>query len=103
MTKHDKAIRDNIPEIIKKSGKSSNAKSLSNSKFLEELEKKLSEELQEYQNSKSIEELADLIEVIHRISELRGTSVEELEKIRLAKAKKNGIFEKNLFLIDIDD
>ena len=102
MTKYHKAIRDKIPEIIKKDGYSCNVKTLSDEEFLVEIEKKLSEEVAEYQNDKNPEELADIIEVIYRIAEMRGFSKEELEKIRLEKAKKRGKFDKNLFLIDTD-
>jgi len=102
MIYYDKAVRDNIPDIIKKSGKSCNVKKLSDDKFLLELEKKLSEEVTEYQNDKNPEELADILEVIYRIAKLRGISKEELEKIRVKKVEKRGSFEKNLFLIDTD-
>ena len=44
MAIHNKAIRDKIPEIIKKEGHSCNVKTLSDEGFLAELEKKLSEE-----------------------------------------------------------
>ena len=97
---YNKAIRDKIPEIIRLSGNSCNIKKLSNAKFLVELEKKLAEELAEYQKSKNPEELADLIEVIHRIAQLNGTSIAKLEKIRKEKVRKRGAFKKNLFLID---
>jgi predicted house-cleaning noncanonical NTP pyrophosphatase (MazG superfamily) len=97
---YNKAIRDKIPEIIKKDGYSCNVKTLSDEKFLVELEKKLSEEVTEYQNDKNSEELADILEVIYRIAELKGVSKEELEKIRIRKVSERGSFEKNLFLID---
>lgn len=97
---YNKAVRDRIPEIIEQSGDSCNVKTLSDSEFLEVLEKKLSEEIQEYQQGKSVEELADVMEVIYRIAELRGVPREELEKIRGKKAKDRGGFEKNLFLVD---
>ena len=100
MTKYDKGIRDKIPEIIQKDGYSCNVKTLSDEKFLVELEKKLSEEIIEFQNDKNPEELADILEVIYRIAKLRGISKEELEKIRLDKVEKRGAFEENLFLID---
>ncbi len=100
MTKYHKAIRDKIPEIIKKDGYSCNVKTLSDEEFLVEIEKKLSEEVTEYQNNKNPEELADIIEVIYGIAKLRGTSKEELEKIRIKKVEDRGAFEKNLFLID---
>ena len=97
---YNKAIRDKIPEIIQKDGHSCNVKTLSDEKFLEQLEKKLSEELAEYQNDKNPEELADILEVIYRIAQLKGVSKEELEKIRIKKSEERGGFEKNLFLID---
>jgi len=103
MTEYNKAIRDNIPEIIRESGKSCNVETLSDKEFLLEIEKKLSEEVTEYQNDKNPEELADILEVIYRIAKLKGISKEALEKIRVDKVKKRGAFEDNLFLIDTDE
>ena len=100
---YDKAIRDKIPDIIKKSGNSCNVKKLSDDEFLPELEKKLREEVEEYLESKSVEELADAIEVIYRIAELKGMSNEKLEMLREEKANKRGKFNDNLFLIDTTD
>ena len=97
---YDKAVRDKIPDIIKESGNSCNTKKLSNDEFLPELEKKLREEVEEYLVSKSVEELADAIEVIYRIAELKGTSKEKLEMLREEKASKRGKFNENLFLVD---
>jgi predicted house-cleaning noncanonical NTP pyrophosphatase (MazG superfamily) len=99
---YNKAIRDKIPEIIKLSGKNCDVKKLNDSEFLVELEKKLIEELTEYQESKDVEELADMLEVIYRISELRGITSNELENIKNEKAKKRGKFNDNLFLVDTD-
>ena len=98
--KYDKAIRDKIPDIIKKSGNNCNVKKLSDNEFLPELEKKFREEVEEYLESKSVEELADAIEVIYRIAELKGTSKEKLEMLREEKASKRGKFNENLFLVD---
>ena len=103
MNYDDKAVRDKIPDIIKKSGNSYNVKKLSDDEFLPELEKKLREEVEEYLESKSVEELADAIEVIYRIAELKGISKEKLEMLREEKASKRGKFNDNLFLIDTTD
>ena len=100
--KYNKVIRDKIPEIIADSGKKYNLKQLDDTSFLAELEKKLIEEVNEYSESKDVEELADLLEVIYRISELRGVNSDELDKIRKDKAEKRGKFASNLFLIDAD-
>ena len=103
MIKYNKAIRDKIPEIIAESGKKYNLKQLDDTSFLAELEKKLIEEVNEYTESKDVEELADILEVIYRISYLKGESKEELENIRLKKLQDKGGFKKNLFLVDADD
>ena len=97
---YNKAIRDKIPEIIEKSGYSCHVKTLTDDEFLIEIEKKLSEEVSEYQKNKEASELADILEVIFRIAQLKGISKEELEKIRIKKAEERGSFGKNLFLID---
>jgi len=96
---YNKAIRDKIPEIIEKDGYTCNIKTLSDEEFLVEIEKKLSEEVTEYQNDKNPEELADVLEVIYRIAKLKGISKEELENIRIKKSKERGSFNKNLYLI----
>ena len=100
--KYNKVVRDKIPEIIKESGKKFNLKQLDDESFLAEIEKKLIEEVNEYTESKDVEELADLLEVIYRISELKGVSSDELDKIRKDKAEKRGKFDSNLFLIDAE-
>ena len=100
--KYNKVIRDKIPEIIAESGKKYNLKQIDDASFLAEIEKKLIEEVDEYAESKDVEELADLLEVIYRISELRGVNSDELDEIRKDKAEKRGRFANNLFLIDAE-
>ena len=100
--KYNKVVRDKIPEIIEESGKKFNIKQLDDESFLAEIEKKLSEEVNEYTESKDVEELADLLEVIYRISELRGVNSDELDKIRKDKAEKRGKFTDNVFLMDVE-
>jgi len=93
---YDKAIRDKIPEIISQAGKKCNVKILSDDEFLE----KLSEEVLEYKKSKSLEELADILEIIDRILKIKGIKKGKLEEIQIMKKDERGGFEKNLFLID---
>lgn len=65
------------------------------------LEQKLNEELAEYQESKSLEELADLLEVIHAVVKARGWTLKELERVRKDKAAKRGGFEKKILLKEV--
>jgi len=100
LTEYNKAIRDKIPEIIEKSGHSCNFKTLNDEEFLIEIQKKLSEEVKEYQSNHDVTELADILEVVYRIAQLKGTSKKQLEKLRIKKAQDKGVFNENLFLID---
>ena len=52
---------------------------------------------------KSIEELADMLEVMYAIAKARGWSVSKLEAVRREKAEKRGAFEKRIFLERVDD
>ena len=61
----------------------------------------MNEELTEYQESKSLEELADLLEVIQAVVKARGWTVEELEQVRAEKATKRGGFEKKILLREV--
>ena len=98
MIEYNKLIRDKITGIIASSGKQCIVETMNETEYIESLEAKLNEELAEYQADKSIEELADLLEVIYAVSVARGYSIEELENIRKEKAEKRGGFEKRLRL-----
>ena len=99
--KYSKLVRDRIPEIIESSGKTCVCETLSDVQYLEMLDAKLNEELAEYQESKSMEELADLLEVIRAVALARGCSFEEIESIRITKANARGGFEKKLLLKEV--
>ncbi|MBQ7912090.1 MAG: nucleoside triphosphate pyrophosphohydrolase, partial [Clostridia bacterium] len=59
---------------------------------------KLDEELAEYHQDQNIEELADLMEVIHACAKARGYTVAELEAVRAEKAAKRGGFDQKILL-----
>ena len=99
--KYNKLVRDLIPDIIAASGKTCTTSVLSDTEYLTMLDAKLNEELAEYQESKSMEELADLLEVIRAVAAARGSSIDEVEQIRREKAKKRGGFEKKLLLTEV--
>ena len=99
--KYHKLVRDKIPELIEKEGKQSVCSVLSDEEYLEFLDRKLSEELEEYLEDKSMEELADLLEVMMAVAKARGSSIEEIERIRQQKADKRGGFEKKILLEEV--
>lgn len=101
--KYNKLVRDRIPEIIESTGKHCIHTTLADDDYLKMLDEKLTEELQEYQESKSMEELADLLEVIIAVAAARGSSIEDIENIRIAKAEKRGAFAKRILLTEVVD
>ncbi|MFA6081834.1 MAG: nucleoside triphosphate pyrophosphohydrolase [Patescibacteria group bacterium] len=100
MQTYNKLVRDRIPEIIKSKGGEFKTRILSDDEYKVELDKKLSEEIKEYQADQNMDELADLLEIIYAIAENNGVSKEELEKIRVDKAAKRGGFKDKIFLIE---
>lgn len=98
---YNKLVRDRIPEIIEASGKSCAVETLDNDRYIKMLDAKLQEELNEYQESKSLEELADLLEVMGAVVKARGYTWEQLTEIRKEKKEKRGGFEKRLLLKEV--
>ena len=94
-----KLVKDRIPEIIKSDGKTPIIEILPNEEYLNELDKKLNEEVAEYQADKSIEEMADVLEVLFAICESRGHTVEELMQVREDKREKRGGFKDKIYWV----
>jgi predicted house-cleaning noncanonical NTP pyrophosphatase (MazG superfamily) len=98
---YNKLVRDKIPEIIAQSGKTCTVETLDDETYLRMAEAKLDEELAEYHASHSVEELADLLEVIYAVTQASGHTLEELEAIRAEKAAARGAFQKKLLLREV--
>lgn len=99
---YHKLVRDRIPEIIAATGQVCRTQIVTGEAYQQALDQKLTEELAEYQESKSPEELADLLEVIIAAAAARGVSWEQLFAIREEKRQKRGGFEKGIFLLSVD-
>ena len=98
---YNKLVRDHIPEIIESDGRKCTTEILSDDRWLQMLDAKLDEELAEYQESKSLEELADLLEVMRAVVKAKGWSWEQLEQARQEKAARRGGFEKKILLKEV--
>ncbi len=100
---YNKLVRDKIPEIIERDNKTCEIEILDDNRYLEMLDSKLDEELEEYHQDKNLEELADLLEVIYAAARARGYTIEELESLRLKKAEERGGFEKKILLKKVNE
>ena len=100
---YHKLVRDRIPEIIEAGGKTCVTEVLSDEDYIAALDAKLEEELREYYADHSLEELADLLEVLRACAVARGYTLEQLENVRAEKAAKRGAFTKKILLKEVDD
>lgn len=100
---YHKLVRDRIPEIIEKAGKVSKTRILDEEEYIVLLRKKLEEEMNEYLEEPSLEELADILEVVYALAEADGHTVDKLNAMRLLKAGSNGAFKKRIFLEEVSD
>lgn len=92
-----KLVRDKIPQIIIADGRTPIVRTLSDEEYLSELDRKLNEEIAEYQADKSLEEMADVLEVLLAICEARGHSVDELMEVCDKKREKRGGFRDKVY------
>lgn len=100
---YNKLVRDNIVEIIEDFGSKTRYEILDNKRYGEELDNKLKEEVNEFIADHTIEEIADILEVIYAILEYRGITIEEVENARIEKKNIKGSFKNKVFLIDVED
>jgi predicted house-cleaning noncanonical NTP pyrophosphatase (MazG superfamily) len=104
---YNKLVRDKIPEIIEKSGKRCVVKELDVTTYVAELKNKLIEELNEYLQAKdethAIEELADVLEVMHSLSHIHGIGFEDIDGKRQQKFQERGGFHDKIYLIEVSE
>lgn len=100
---HYKLVRDRIPEIIESEGRTAYVRVLDDSEMIKCLENKLQEEVNEYIEERSVEELVDILEVMYALCKLKGVSREELERTRAIKEIARGSFNEKIFLEYVED
>ncbi|MED4781013.1 nucleoside triphosphate pyrophosphohydrolase [Brevibacillus choshinensis] len=105
MITYNKLVRDKIPQIIRDKGKECEVLQLNENSYVEMLNAKLDEEINEYKNAggdkEVVEELADLVEVVYSILKQNGISIEEFEKVRLQKREERGGFDERQLLVKV--
>lgn len=100
---YNKLVRDKIVQIIQNNNEKPHTRILSDEECLEELNKKLAEEVAEYLESGEVEELVDIEEVLRAILNMKKVSLDDFEKIRLNKVEKRGAFENKVFLESVEE
>ena len=107
VTVYKKLIRDKIPQVFAANNKIFNTRILTDDEYRVALKQKLIEESKEVLESSNkkdlIYEIADVIEVLNCIKSSENISDEDVEKCRLEKGKKRGVFSQKLFLESVEE
>ncbi len=105
--RHNKLVRDRIPDVIRKNGGRPDVAVLDDPKFKRELIRKVFEEAGELKNAKTpdevLNELVDIEELVRAIARRTGLSLKTIEKARQKKLKARGGFGKKFFLKHVDE
>ena len=94
-----KLVRDKIPSLIEKSGKTPRIRILEEAEYRKCLEAKLDEEVAEFHADRNAEELADILEVVYALAESIGCTREELLACYEKKHAERGGFQERVFLM----
>jgi predicted house-cleaning noncanonical NTP pyrophosphatase (MazG superfamily) len=95
--RYNKLVRDKIPQIIEQSGDTYKIHRVEGNEFRLYLRKKLEEEVSEYLEDENIEELADVLEVIHGLVRSHDIRMEDLEEVSGISMKKEVVFRSESF------
>lgn len=98
-----KLVRDRIPELMRQQGGDPQVRILHDDKeYMQALRDKLLEEVAEFKENPSIEELVDVMEVVEALYFLvkkTGGAIDEAKKI---KRRQKGRFKRRMLLVSTE-
>jgi predicted house-cleaning noncanonical NTP pyrophosphatase (MazG superfamily) len=95
---YHKLVRDKIPELIEQKGERVVFHVADDAEYWLKLKEKLQEEVTEFFEAENIEELADVLEVIHAIEVVKKFDHHELLQVQVEKQQRRGGFERRIIL-----
>lgn len=100
---YNKLVRDNIPQLIKESGRDCTSRILNEKEYYDALLDKIVEEVEEYRISGNEEELADVYEVLDCLVQLKEYEPMHIDYLQLIRREARGSFKDKVLLIDVED
>lgn len=96
MEQYEKLVRDGIPALLDEKGVAYEQRVASPDEYKAELVKKLVEEAGEFSEVTSVEELADVLEVIAALRAL--PEYHDVDAVRLEKREERGGFDAGIII-----
>lgn len=97
--RYNKLVRDKVPELIlKKEGKVPITHIASIKEYHEKLQDKLREEIEKFIETESLEELADVHEVLDALIDFKQLDRKKIKRVREQKKKERGRFVRRIIL-----
>jgi predicted house-cleaning noncanonical NTP pyrophosphatase (MazG superfamily) len=103
MTYYDKLVRDRIPEILEKKNKDFIAYKVAECDYFLYLKRKLREEVDEFLESPSVHELADVYEVLSALLRDMDVTMADVRRERALKNDERGTFDQRWILAEVTD
>ena len=100
--KQNKLVRDKIVEIMESKGSKLYAYNLNDQDFLKQLKLKLYEETSEVSRAQTeaeiLEELADVLEIVHTLAKAYNLTEQDLKSAQEKKLDEKGGYQKRIFV-----
>lgn len=95
---YDKLVRDDIPDLIRADGETPETDRVSGEQYRARLHEKLDEEVAEFHDDPSPEELADVRAVLDALQSAESIAEQDVRDARERKRKERGAFADGIVL-----
>jgi predicted house-cleaning noncanonical NTP pyrophosphatase (MazG superfamily) len=100
---YNKLVRDNMPQLIKESGRECRHRIMNDREYFDALLDKVVEEIEEYRISGNEDELADVYEVLDCLVQFKEYEPMHIDYLRLIRKEARGSYRDKVLLIDVED
>lgn len=100
--KYGLLVRDKIPLLMRKEGRTPVTHIASDEEYWEALKVKLLDEIEEFYKSNEKEDFVDILEILEAVIVLKKYDKRKLEQLRKQKTNEKGNFSNRVVLDDFD-
>ena len=99
----NKLVRDNIPRLIRESGRKCTFQILNEEEYQDALIDKIVEEVEEFRVTGNEEELADLYEALECLVNLKNYEPMHIDYLKLMRREARGSYSERILLKEVEE